>query len=665
MRCGVYPLATDHKIFSFTTVKRLRASSTLGRCCRHWAGLFALTIAAMAGIDAGDTASRFLQTIDALPPVQAEGAWVRIRGLSALKSREAIDAERAALRELRARGWRVCALIEWEQRAWASGTREAGGRRVALDLREVRRLAQTLGEQFADDVDAWEIGNEPDISFSDENPETTIAYLKACRAGLLAGARGRSTPQIWMPPMALPPGPYFEALVENGLGAATDAINFHCYGYAEDAAGVYSQFHDAVEKHASDGEGRSENKNVAITEYGYGSLMTSDGREGRERQARWFESVSAQWRKLKVSAALAFVWVPYREQGRYEFGLLTEAEETLSTTPAAEVVLRGLGRKTADVWTMPVSGDAEVALDFIARDGLRQAKRFTGYFAQNIALDGRAAGWGEVVVYNFSQETLSGDLELGTGLSHNGETAVSLELASGERVVVPVRVNVDRALFRHTRSETRFVSKKRMHAQLVTGLWPDPATLQREIVTGFAFDQHAVEARMVRLQTRSRAAEEPALEQNGRWLTTVGTGVREDGEHWLIEVASLPAEPARPAMVELPLPEDFRFEPGMLLEFRHRLASGQGMANLWFDVYFRTENGNLYQVWPRREAGQAWMSYAEAAENFTMAFYGRAALPWRFLENRPVALVFFLRPERLPVTLEIEGAAITRRVRGK
>ncbi|MDZ7901383.1 MAG: hypothetical protein U5L01_02050 [Rheinheimera sp.] len=61
-------------------------------------------------------------------------------------------------------------------------------------------------------------------------------------------------------------------------------------------------------------------------------------------------------------------------------------------------------------------------------------------------------------------------------------------------------------------------------------------------------------------------------------------------------------------------------------------------------------------------AGREWGGYAEAAENFTMAFFGRAKLPWRFVENKPVALVFFLRPEKLPAVFEIKDAAITRRV---
>lgn len=78
------------------------------------------------------------------------------------------------------------------------------------------------------------------------------------------------------------------------------------------------------------------------------------------------------------------------------------------------------------------------------------------------------------------------------------------------------------------------------------------------------------------------------------------------------------------------------------------------------DVYFRTENGNLYQTWPRLRVSGDWTRYLESAENFTMGFFGRAELPWRFSENTPVALVFFLRPSELPAVFEVRNAEIVR-----
>jgi hypothetical protein len=74
-----------------------------------------------------------------------------------------------------------------------------------------------------------------------------------------------------------------------------------------------------------------------------------------------------------------------------------------------------------------------------------------------------------------------------------------------------------------------------------------------------------------------------------------------------------------------------------------------------FDVYFRTRNGNLFQTWQRLRGNGGWQRYMERMGNYTMAFYGRAQLPWRFTDNEPAALVFFFRPEQMPATFELRG----------
>jgi hypothetical protein len=78
------------------------------------------------------------------------------------------------------------------------------------------------------------------------------------------------------------------------------------------------------------------------------------------------------------------------------------------------------------------------------------------------------------------------------------------------------------------------------------------------------------------------------------------------------------------------------------------------------DVYFRTRNGNLFQTWPRLPVAETWRYYAGLADDFTMATFGRAELPWRFAENRPASLVFYLRPSVLPAVFEVRGTSIRR-----
>jgi hypothetical protein len=674
------------------------------------------------GIDGGESPSVIWKGALAQKELPvAAGTWLRVRNLGLAMEPAAVARERAALQALKQRGFRIIALVEWPASSWAGGVRAGGGGRFPLDLREAWERARALGRLYGDAVDCWEIGNEPDVSFLEDNAETYAAYLKACRAGLRASADpARTMPRVLMAPLALPPGPYFERLWASGAAAATDGFNFHYYGYAEDFSDVYAQFRDAVERAQPGGNfpGASPRAKgetgevemlkplpVFLTEYGCGSLSVAAAasREGRLRQWRWFQAVGRQLSAVRPEGALAFVLTPYAEHGLNEFGLLmppaharrvggfrpadfgSSARETWMApiggktklgrvSPALAWLLRTEPRAEetpgpSRVWRTRLS-EAEVAsvgiaLDFVARDGLEQRKGFNGYFARGIAIDGMAAGWGELVLYNFGEDAVAGVLKLGAGLSlgTGGAMQENIRLAPGERRVVTVRVRLSADVFGAVPSESVFETEQGARSVLITTLWPDPSRMRAQVTVDLSRASGANDAALQRLQARPHAGEEPELYRVGRWLASSGTQVTEREGRWIFSVEAMPTEPLRPAMVELPLPEDFRFEPGQLLEFSYRLGAGGAEAEAWLDVYFRTGSGNLYQVWPRLRAARGWQGYAEAAENFTMAFYGRAKNPWRFRDNPPVALVFFLRPARLPAVYEVENAAITRRVR--
>ncbi len=639
------------------------------------------------------------------------GAWLRIRAITEAQG-ERLAQEREALRALRERGLKICALVEWKESVWSRGVRKGGGPRVPLDLREAWERARMLGREFAGCVDVWEIGNEPDISFLEENPETYAAYLKTCRLGLRAGAvdaaiDDKTQPRVLMAALALPPGPYFERLWKSGANEATDGFNFHFYGYAEDFLDVYGQFRDAVKKssvsetwgNAAAGVAEDQSMPVFITEYGYGLMdrAARQTKDGRLRQWRWFREVGRQLRMVPVDAAMAFVLTPYLEQGLNEFGLLMEARAAAKTE--LPWGFRDFGESKPETWTDragdrigvwkispalawllnepaqvadggggwragKIKNDEAVVIDFVALEGLEQRKSFLGYFVSGLAPEGGPMGWGDFVLYNFSDKAVTGVLRLGAGLTSE-ENEHRVELAPGERRSVRVKVVTENGVFGGAESETSFTvtgDARRGVSRLITTFWPDPSVMISECVVDFSKSEPGAEETGARLLDRWRAAEEPALEQRGRWLVSRGASAIERGTRWRFNVEALPEEPSRPAMVELPLSKDFAFTPGQLLEFSYRLTEQSAEAEAWFDVYFRTESGNLYQVWPRLQASRDWRGFAEAAENFTMAFYGRAKLPWRFLENRPAALVFFLRPEKLPAVFEIERAAITRRV---
>jgi hypothetical protein len=204
------------------------------------------------------------------------------------------------------------------------------------------------------------------------------------------------------------------------------------------------------------------------------------------------------------------------------------------------------------------------------------------------------------------------------------------------------------------------------------------------VVSGFDFPAEAAVKHRRILAARGLADGEPGLKSDGRWLVTDGVRVEETNGVWRFHINYLPAEALRPAAVELPLPDGFVFEKGTWLSLEQRkvpaeqgaksdeLRAGNpelsasrfnpqaGRAGDVMDVYFRTRSGNLFQTWPRLPVAETWQHYAGLAEDFTMAFFGRAELPWRFAENRPASLVFYLRPSALPAVFEVRGTSIRR-----
>ncbi|HYD84145.1 MAG TPA: hypothetical protein VEA63_08825, partial [Opitutus sp.] len=188
-----------------------------------------------------------------------------------------------------------------------------------------------------------------------------------------------------MAPLALPPGPFFEQLVANGLFGYTDVFNYHYYGYAEDFSDVYHQFGDAAasarnaetpttemrktEPAYGEGPGRFGSNSsgfsfqdvsvsafpaaprpmrrvpVMLSEFGYGRLGESarDTVEGRVRQWAWFRDVALQIRKERIAAPIAFRFRSTLERGLYDFGLTRNADESLAVEGGADDGMRAAG----------------------------------------------------------------------------------------------------------------------------------------------------------------------------------------------------------------------------------------------------------------------------------------------------------------------------------
>ena len=82
----------------------------------------------------------------------------------------------------------TASLSTADEGTWRQGVRDPKSlRQLPLDLREAFERGRLLAATYGDLIDYWEIGNEPDISFVEENPETYATYLKACYLGVRRG----------------------------------------------------------------------------------------------------------------------------------------------------------------------------------------------------------------------------------------------------------------------------------------------------------------------------------------------------------------------------------------------------------------------------------------------------------------------------------------------
>lgn len=726
--------------------------------------------------------------------------WWRIRGgWSRVPDKARADKIKAGLRVLPAHGIRSVAYFNGQ--GWKSGMRTGTPRaNLPVDLRDAYVMARKLGRTYAGMLDAWEIENEPELIYVAENPENYAAYLKAMSLGFRAGAeqalgwrppstvqRAPSTahrrPLVLMAPMGLPPGPYFQALLDNGLLSYTDGFNFHSYGYAADFTGVYRMFEAAVAAnserlvHAGDPEPRlaapvgsdlgraspsamrlpvrdlrqaSESRTVDanplsatngrrsvvrkslpifLTEYGYGLMsgIAAKTAEGRVRQWRHFRDVYPQIQALQIEAPAAFYLRPYFEQDSREYGLtLATGDQLLATRNPSDQSLAGANQATniftaggikflpsdfgaakAESWMKdigrPIGGNeaspalawlmnqtgvpqsrpwvvhaerpSPVVIDFVAGADMWAAKWYRGHFLQAQAGEGYSGG-GELRIYNFHHASVAGVLRV-WGATRDAGLSRRLEIKAGDRAIVPLEFWASADRFRGQRWRAEFLPDDRRLARALFSSWnyPNYGAMRERRVENFSAAGEQTRVNAAFLDSRPQADDEERLSPQGRWRVSKGVRVEEDGDVWRFIVTGFPDEPLRPAAAELPLREGFRFTPDSLFAVDYRLRvrtiervepALEPRAERVFSaldrepigIYVRSKTGNVFTMSGHWAATTQWQPYMQAAANFNLFPFGRSAMPWRFFEHEPAALVFHFRPRLLPAVYEVRNARV-------
>ncbi len=678
--------------------------------------------------------------------------WIRIRRLpdpSNPQRAQDVIPEREALRQLKEMGFKPVPFVRWAPASWAHGVREGGGQRLPLDLREAFERAKRIAETYGDVVAGLEFENEPDINFVDENAETYAAFHKACYLGVRAADVGASVewvgtltgvgggismpvvnpgrrPLAIMAPLALPPGPFFEQLVENRFFDYTDVFNYHYYGHADDFSAVYRQFEDAMRplgrRSAEKPEPKAKTRRlpVMLTEYGFSGVSGPEryGAAVRVEQWRWFRDVGEQIRELRIAAPMAFYLPPYYERKQIEFGMTVKpakAEADDGRVEKAGVEKLGSGTQSAGGlifrpedfgaekvepwmerigakvggnealpalawlwdaaerqpyrprdWEIEAAEVSPIVIDVIAGAGLVQLKRYNGYMLSG------AEGAGEFAIYNFSENEVRGKLrwESAEGTRITLSIDESMTLPPKGRVAVPFTVVCGSTVMSGTKVKVVFEPEQRgvVSAVLATQVFPRTEGMTAHVLQRFDHAEEMASRNREILASRPRASDERRLTPAGRWLTSAHARVEESsGTRWRLVGSEFKRGPkVGRATFELPLPDNFVFPEQSALRMSYRLAAAEGKdadsdESVFLEVYLRTENGNLFVVWPWLRATSRWGGYLELKANYTMMFQSRANLPWRFAENRPVALVFsFYSPTMEGAVVEIDRPEIVR-----
>lgn len=195
---------------------------------------------------------------------------------------------------------------------------EKGGTLAPDDLRAVYRFTRAAAAHFSPTVEAWEVWNEPDITFWPDLSDRFAGLQKAAYWGLKDGVPAIP---VLNGAFANPAGPFGQGLYRAGVGDYSDILNWHRYadplGYP---AGL--EAHRAVlrETGAASRPAWLTEAGISLTgTAGEGKRLLSD--DDQRRQARFIPRAAAMSLAAGDAKHFFFVLPDYLENGT-QFGAL-------------------------------------------------------------------------------------------------------------------------------------------------------------------------------------------------------------------------------------------------------------------------------------------------------------------------------------------------------
>ncbi|MBU6401412.1 MAG: hypothetical protein KGS61_13935, partial [Verrucomicrobia bacterium] len=202
---------------------------------------------------------------------------------------------------------------------------------------------------------AWEVGNEPDFFWIEDNPDRMAAVIKAAYWGIKAE---NPKAAVLLPSLAFVPDKYPRELAANGVYPFLDGYNFHYYGWAQDFLPTLNLHRQFMARAGWD-------LPIWITEAGDFQLHQDRNTEPEDlaRQQAFHERLAITAFAAGVDYYLPFILTPWAEEGS-DLSLVTA---DYVPRPALESYLflsrhlRGC-RPCFEIWHRPTQSEIGVVL---------------------------------------------------------------------------------------------------------------------------------------------------------------------------------------------------------------------------------------------------------------------------------------------------------------
>ncbi len=183
------------------------------------------------------------------------------------------------------------------------------------NLIETTALWAQIVARFAPSWAAYEVGNEPDL---DMPAMPADQYLAAIKAGAIASDRvSPRKPVVGGVFATVPPGPYFDTCVANGMLDTVDAVSFHQYDRAPAMQGQVQAYRDFLAANGHAG------MPLWLTECGHFWPLgpSRPPREPDADSAREISAKAVEARACGIHTFFPFVMTFYEEGGSKSFSM--------------------------------------------------------------------------------------------------------------------------------------------------------------------------------------------------------------------------------------------------------------------------------------------------------------------------------------------------------